>query len=165
MRNLDRDKQWVLVSRFEKIIAVEDEAGHLTGEHKIERSRQIPLLATVSANKGEAEAAAFGQSLDYDRTVLIDDPSYPISETAVLWIDKGVQKSLLDGGYFDQYSVWETGDDIDGGGFEDEAEDDVDNGGFEYPEWIKEPYDYIVKKVARSPNFTLVAVKRVEVSA
>lgn len=155
----------MLVSLFDRLVPGVDEEGRLTGQNKVERSRQLPLLANVSAARGSAENSQFGQQLDYDRTVLIDNPDYPIAETAVLWIDCGVREKLVDGGYFDRHSVNESGNDLDGGGFDDWDDcDSADAGGFEWPTWTDEPYDYVVRKVARTANYTAVAVKRVEVS-
>lgn len=165
MRCLDRHKRWILVSLFEKLVPVKDDEGRLTGNHVTKRSRQIPVLASVSAVKGAADNAMFGQSLDYDRTVIIDDPNFNIEETAVLWIDGDVEKLLADGGYFEKYTVYESGNDLDGGNFIDYSSGDkFDAGGFEYPVWTDQPHDYVVKKVGRSDNYTIVAVKRVEVS-
>lgn len=164
MRCLDRDRRWVLLSRFEGLEPSKDEQGRLTGRHETVRSRQVPVLASVSGAKGSAETAVFGQSLDYDRSVLIDDPAFDVDEASVFWLDPDVAAALLDGGYFDGYSVYESGSDIDGGTFDDDVEDDADGGGFGYPTFVDEPFDHVVKKVARTPNYTLVALKHVEVS-
>lgn len=151
MRCLDRQKQWVLVSLFEKLLPVIDADGRRTGEHRAQRSRQFPVLASVSAVKGSAENAMFGQSLDYDRTVIIDDPSFDVSESAVLWIDRGVQGPLADAGCFEKGATLDSSDGAGAGGSEPSA-------------WTEEPHDYVVKKVGRSDNYTILAVKRVEVS-
>lgn len=127
MRTLDRDRREILVSLFERKVPVTDDQGRLTGRHRVERAPQTPVLASVSAAKGYAQDAVFGQSLDYDRTVIVDDPGFDISESAVLWIDS-----------------WGSSP-------------------HELP--FDEPWDYVVKKVARTPSYTAVAVKRVEVSA
>lgn len=138
MRTLDRDRRWILVARFEGIEAAIDDEGRYTGQNMPKRSPQAPLLASVSAAKGTAENSQFGQSLDYDRTVIIEDPDYPIDEAAVLWIDSCVYGTLLEKGFFD---------------------------GIESDEYVGEPHDYLVKKVARTANYTVLAVKHVEVSA
>lgn len=165
MRCLERDKRWVLVSLFEESEQVRDEEGRLTGQHKAVRSRQIPVLASVSAAKGSVENAGFGQNLDYDRTVIIDDPKFEISEAAVLWMDVDVYGALVNGGYFERYSLYESGEDADGGDFEDyESGDEIDGGEFEYPVFSDKPYDHVIKKIARSANYTALAVKHVEVS-
>lgn len=126
MRCLDRDRRWVLVSRYEGKSPVVDEQGRLTGRHEVVRSEPEPLLASVSAARGAAQDDVFGQALDYDRTVLVDDPALDVDESTVLWVDC------------------------------------VDGDGGEPPERVSEPYDYVVKRVARTPSYTALAVKRVE---
>jgi len=166
MRCLDRQKQWVLVSRFEKLAPEIDDKGRYTGDYEPVRSRQIPLLVSISSVKGDAENAIFGQSLNYDRVITIDDPDYDLNEADVFWIDGKIRDVLLNGGYFERYSVLESGEVIDGGSFDDyDKGEDFDAGGFEYPVWTDTPHDHVIKKIARSENFTLVAVERVEVSA
>lgn len=87
MRLLDRDLRWVLVSRYESKSPVTDGGGRLTGRYEVSRSEPVAALASVSAARGSALDSVFGQSLDYDRTVLVDDPQFEIDEAAVLWID------------------------------------------------------------------------------
>lgn len=126
MRCLDRDRRWVLVSRYSSKEPVTDEAGRLTGRYEVRRSEPEAVLASVSAAKGSARDSVFGQSLDYDRTVLVDDPAFEVDEAAVLWIDC-----------------------VEGGGPSAPSPDGL-------------PYDYVVKRVARTPSYTAVAVKRVD---
>jgi hypothetical protein len=45
------------------------------------------LKISVSANKGEASAQAFGAELKYDREMVIHDMSCPIDEYSRLWLD------------------------------------------------------------------------------
>lgn len=42
---------------------------------------------SVSANKGEASAQAFGASLEYDREMVTHDMNCPIDEYSHLWLD------------------------------------------------------------------------------
>lgn len=42
---------------------------------------------SVSANKGEASAQAFGADLKYDREMITHDMSCPIDEYSHLWLD------------------------------------------------------------------------------
>lgn len=87
MRCLDRDRREVLVSYYESKKPVVDAEGRLTGRFETVRSGQTPILATVSAVKGDAAGSVFGQDLDYDRTLTVDDPTLPIDESTVFWID------------------------------------------------------------------------------
>ena len=45
------------------------------------------LKISVSANKGEASAQAFGTDLKYDREMTTHDMSCPIDEYSHLWLD------------------------------------------------------------------------------
>ena len=45
------------------------------------------LKISVSANKGEASAQAFGADLRYDREMVTHDMSCPIDEYSHLWLD------------------------------------------------------------------------------
>ena len=47
----------------------------------------VELRISVSANKGEASAQAFGTDLQYDREMVTHDKSCPIDEYSRLWLD------------------------------------------------------------------------------
>lgn len=47
----------------------------------------VKLEISVSANKGEASAQAFGADLQYDREMVTHDMSCPIDEYTHLWLD------------------------------------------------------------------------------
>lgn len=140
MRCLDRDKQWVLVSFFIEKVVCKDDQGRLTGKHEVVRTEPIPLLCSVSASKGTAENSPFGLDLDYDKTVIIEDVDYPIDESSVLWVDNYPGPDSRDG--------------------QDDA-DDVDDSFSQV--LTDKPYDYTVKRIAKSPNYLVAAIKRVEV--
>lgn len=118
MQCLARDRQDVYISLYESKEEIKDEQGRYTGEFTIKRSDPIKVSANVSAARGAVQTEVFGQLLNYDRTVIIDNPNFEIEETAVLWIDKD----------------------------------------------ITEKYDYLITKIARTPNFVSLAVTKVEVS-
>ena len=88
MRNLDRDRQAVYIARYEGLEPVRDDKGRLTGKHEAKRSEPVKFYPTVSASRGKAEGALFGQSLDYDRTLTIDDRDFEVNEADVLWVDQ-----------------------------------------------------------------------------
>lgn len=48
----------------------------------------VQLKISVSANKGEASAQAFGADLQYDREMVTHDMSCPIDEYTHLWLDE-----------------------------------------------------------------------------
>lgn len=134
MRSLKRDKRLVLVSFFGEKVAVRDNQGRLTGKHEVLRSTPIPFYATISAAKGETENTVFGTSLDYDKSLVFDNTSIPISENDVLWIDNvdaSVQANVDDSSF--------TGDLTEG-----------------------KSHDYTIKRIAKSPNCITVAVTHIE---
>lgn len=47
----------------------------------------VALRISVSANKGEASAQAFGADLQYDREMVTHDMACPIDEYSRLWLD------------------------------------------------------------------------------
>lgn len=50
-------------------------------------SAPVEMKISVSANKGEAAAQAFGADLKYDREMVTHDMSCPIDEYTHLWLD------------------------------------------------------------------------------
>ena len=118
MRNLDRDRRVVHIARFGELEPVKDEQGRYTGKHAPKRSEPVAFMPTISAARGEASTDYFGNYVDYDRTLTIDDPAFDVAEADVIWIDRPTS----------------------------------------------EPHDYVVKRVACTSAYTVIAVKRVEVS-
>ena len=118
MRCLKRDTQTIFVSLYEERKEMKDEIGRFTGEYEVCRSKPIEIECSVSAAIGNSQIEVFGQMLNYDKTVIIDDVNFEINENAVLWIDKD----------------------------------------------IAEPYDYIINRIAKTPNYIALAVSKVDVS-
>ena len=50
-------------------------------------SEPTEMKISISANKGEASAQAFGADLQYDREMITHDMSCPIDEYSRLWLD------------------------------------------------------------------------------
>lgn len=118
MRCLDRDRRRVLLGRFAGIAPVEDAQGRYTGRNAPAYAEPVELWPTMAPARGEAQGDYFGQRLDYDLTLTVDDPKLAVREADVLWVDA----------------------DPDG------------------------PHDHVVRRVARTPGFTVIAAKRVEVA-
>lgn len=118
MRCLRRDTQTVYVSLYEQRVELTDEIGRYTGEYNVCRSEPIDIECNVSAAIGNSQIEVFGQMLNYDKTVIIDDVNFDIDEHAVLWIENDTSK----------------------------------------------PYDYIIKRVAKTPNYIALAVSKVDIS-
>lgn len=86
MRCLDRDRRRVFVGRFVETRPVE-EGGRLTGRNEPVYEPPAELWPTVSAVSGEAFGDYFGQRVDYDVALTIDDPAFRVAEADVLWVD------------------------------------------------------------------------------
>ncbi len=87
MRTLLRNKQTIYYALYEDKIPIEDEYGNETGEYEILYSPPTALRINVSAARGENSTRAFGETENYDKVLVTDDLSVPISETSILWID------------------------------------------------------------------------------
>lgn len=90
--------------------------------------------ANISPAKGETSVEAFGNDDSYDKTVVLDKDCPAIDEYSVLWIDE--EPKLDENG---ELATDDDGNDLT-------------------------PYNYIVKKVAKSLNNVQLAIKKVQVS-
>lgn len=112
------------------------------------------MKISVSANKGEASAQAFGAELRYDREMSTFDKSCPIDEYSHLWID---ETSIADETV---ETVWTDGDTIflvtDGNIVKTDSEGVTVLG--------LKPHNYEVAAVSRSLNCIRYAIRRVNVS-
>ncbi|HJA69238.1 MAG TPA: hypothetical protein H9664_04380 [Firmicutes bacterium] len=113
---------------------LEDEYGNITGEYAPLYSNPVEWTANISAAQGETETRQFGESEEYDKVIVMDGSAPPIDEYSVLWVDT-TPKLNPDGSLAK-----------DGAGH------------------METPYDYDVKRVAKSLNSISVAVKKVNVS-
>jgi len=84
MRDLRRNQLQIYYA-LRKLSLDTDEWGNT---HEVKGyTSPIPLAICISANKGEAEAQAFGADLQYDREMVTHDLSCPIDEYSRLWLD------------------------------------------------------------------------------
>lgn len=84
MRDLKRNQQTIWYALLNVSIDV-DEWGN-TNDVKT-YGDPIETKMSLSANKGEASAQAFGADLSYDREMSTHDMNCPIDEYSRLWID------------------------------------------------------------------------------
>ena len=87
MRNLDRDRQATFIARYLGVTPQEDSDGLLTGLNVATYSEPEEFMPTVSPAMGEARNDIFGQKLEYDRKLTVDDPSFDVKESDRLWVD------------------------------------------------------------------------------
>lgn len=88
MRGLVRNKRAFWVATYledgEPII---DEYGNETGEFSPIYSRPVQYFGNISPAKGETKSQQFGDSLEYDRIIVMDNPQVKIDEYSRLWVD------------------------------------------------------------------------------
>jgi hypothetical protein len=159
MRSIDRDRQRCFIARFAGLTRQVDGQGRLTGKNVPSYTGPEEFWPTVSPVRGEAYGAYFGQSLDYDLALTVDDPGFEVGEADILWV-------YASGGEPGGVEFLEGRDGLDGGTFDDwysgsDDADHADGGGFASPD--TRAHDYVVRKIARKGGFTVIAAKRVEV--
>ncbi|MFA6851496.1 MAG: hypothetical protein WCS30_14230 [Selenomonadaceae bacterium] len=87
MRTLDRNKSKIFYALYKEKSEILDQSGYSTGTYKIVHSNPVELLANVSSSSGTADKYMYGIDQSYDKSILVDDISCPISETSILWVD------------------------------------------------------------------------------
>lgn len=87
MRTLYRNKTRIYYANYLRKVPLKDEYGNLNGEYKVVYGDPFPIMANVSAARGESTTRQFGDDIRYDRIIILDNPAFPITETSVLWID------------------------------------------------------------------------------
>ena len=84
MRDLKRNQQIIWYALLSQS-AAEDEWGNTDNIQTYGEPQ--PVTMSVSGNKGEAAAQAFGADLRYDREMSTHDMTCPIDEYTHLWLD------------------------------------------------------------------------------
>lgn len=133
MRCLNRNKRSFYYALYVEKVPILDEYGNETSESEIVYSNPVSCKGNISAARGETAIRQFGENEGYDRVIVLDNPDTPIDEYAVLWVDSTPQ-------------VTEDG----------ELATDEDG-------LVLTPWDYTVKKVARSLNSVSIAISKVDV--
>ena len=87
MKMLKRNKIRIYYANYHDKKPLKDEYGNLTGEYEITYGNPVAVMANVSAARGESTTRQFGEDVSYDRIIVLDDPTFPVTETSILWID------------------------------------------------------------------------------
>lgn len=93
MRNQAANQRTIYYSNYTGLGDVFDEHGYRTGEVAPQYTEPEKLRINVSTVKGEAEAEAFGQYLDYDRTLFTTNMDCPLKEESRIWFGKDPSKA------------------------------------------------------------------------
>ena len=87
MRALDRNKILIHYANYRDKKPIKDEYGNLTGEYEISYGNPVAVKANVSAARGESTTRQFGDDVNYDRVIVLDDPKFPVKESSIFWLD------------------------------------------------------------------------------
>ena len=134
MKCMERNKVRFYYALYMGKEEITDDYGNATGQYEVLHSAPVECYGNVSAAKGETQSRQFGENEAYDKVIVMDNEAPGIDEYSVLWVD--------------------TLPELDKDGHlavNDEGE-------------VTTPYDYIVKKVARSLNSVSLAISKVKVN-
>lgn len=131
MRCSERNKRDFWYAPFQSSSNMVDEYGNELNETTVAYGNPVACKGNVSAARGETAVRQFGEYESYDRVIVMDDPNTPINEYAVLWVDS-IPTLNEDGSLA------------------------TNNDGSPVTPW-----DYTVKKVARSLNSVSIAISKV----
>lgn len=133
MKCMNRNKSIFYYSLYEGKVPITDAYGNQTGEYEIIHGNPIKFFANVSAAQGEATTRMFGDNESYDKVIVMDNEAPTLDIYSVLWVDT---VPLLDN--TGALALDESGK-------------------------VITPYDYIVKKVAKSLNSVSIAISKVTI--
>ena len=89
MRTLERNKRKFYYATYSDTTEFrKDEYGnYLTGEHVVTRTNPVLCFGNISGASGDILTRQFGESVEYDKIIVLDNPEIPIDEYSVLWVD------------------------------------------------------------------------------
>lgn len=88
MRIMERNKTPFHYALYLGRVPIVDENGKKTGERTPSYGTVVSMKANVSPATGYTQTELFGTTDQYDKVILTDDLSCPITENTVLFIDK-----------------------------------------------------------------------------
>lgn len=88
MNTLKRNETEFYYCLYQGKTAIVDEDLNATGEYGISYSDPVPMKANISQATGNTNLEQFGNSLDYDKSIVTCDMTCPIDENSVLFVDK-----------------------------------------------------------------------------
>lgn len=88
MQCMERNKRPFYYCLYQGETPVVDEEGYETGETQVKYSDPVALRANISPATGNTSVEQFGNSLQYDKVIALDDTTCPIDEHSVLFVDK-----------------------------------------------------------------------------
>ena len=101
MRCMERNKTPFYYCLYKGEKPVVDENGDETGEKQVVYSKPVLLRANISPATGNTSVEQFGNSLQYDKVIVLDDVFCPIDEHSVFFVDKTPEFDTDDTPLFD----------------------------------------------------------------
>ncbi len=87
MRCMVRNKQKFYYASYIKTNEIVDEYGNKTGEYEVIYGNPIETEGNISGAQGEVQIKQFGESVKYDKVIVLDNINTPIDEYSILWVD------------------------------------------------------------------------------
>lgn len=141
MRLMKRNLRPIWYCLYSKKTPVYDEDGYETGEGEFSYELPVKMLCNVSHATGTAQQEIFGTLESYDKVIITDDMNCPITENTVIFIDNEPEYSYK---------------------YEEITSDDTTVK--VRTKVVSSPYEYVVKRVAKSLNHISYGVSKVTVS-
>lgn len=101
MRTLERNKTSFYYALYLGKEENVDADGNATGTYTILYSNPVECKGNISASSGSVQFEQFGNDLQYDKVVVLDDVNISIDENSVLWVDKEVEHDKYGNPLFD----------------------------------------------------------------
>lgn len=101
MRTLERNKTSFYYALYLGKEENVDADGNLTGTYTVLYSNPVECRGNISASSGSVQVEQFGNDLQYDKVIVLDNVNIPIDENSVLWIDKEVEHDKYGNPMFD----------------------------------------------------------------
>lgn len=86
MRCVERNKETLYYALYSSKTENVDGQGNLTGTYTVNYGSPVKISANVSAARGTADVEMFGFTENYNKTIVVDDPNFPIKEDSILWV-------------------------------------------------------------------------------
>ena len=101
MRTLERNKTSFYYALYLGKEENVDADGNLTGTYTVLYSNPVECRGNISASSGSVQVEQFGNDLQYDKVIVLDDINVLIDENSVLWVDKEVEHDKYGNPVFD----------------------------------------------------------------
>lgn len=87
MKCLNRNKSSFYYALYDNKFEILDEYGNNTGQYEVKYMNPVEIKANISAAMGNKESRQFGDSVIYDKVIVLDNVNIIIDEYSILWID------------------------------------------------------------------------------